>query len=68
MNQVSPSEAVLQFAVWLTASPDKIEASSRTDAGTMAAKAEEFRRANGWEMPRDGWADGLCLPEHEELS
>ena len=50
---VSPVEAVLGFAAWLTVRQERVVLSANDDASDIALLVENYRITQGWPEPRE---------------
>jgi len=62
-DKLSPSEAVLGFAGWLTSRDEKTVMSSTDDAACIADLVNEFCKTNNLDDPKDHWEDNLTHPD-----
>lgn len=58
-TQVSPSEALVGFAAWLTCRTQGITVGANYDSAPVAQLVEEFRLSQGWDVPGDAFTDRL---------
>lgn len=56
---VLPAEAIYGFAAWLTCRSQSVTLSGAHNAAPAADLVEQYRLAQGWAPPRDGYTDRL---------
>jgi hypothetical protein len=62
MNELTGSEALFGFCVWLTSREQPVTLSSRHDAAIVAELLREFCARNNLAPPREGWEKRLAVP------
>lgn len=63
---LTPGEAVLGFAAWLTRRKEAISLGAEHASPPVVDLVKEFCKANGFATPRDGWDNALVMPGAEK--